>query len=1061
MIETEGSMSLLSQFQIMGLNFTDPVLAVDPLETFYGTQSQQLPFPPGTSANLTLPNYSLPTGPSDSLTFADFEGITSGLECQGLDLPNQTDPTGLPWISINAPVFKVNITDPECEILGVPMGMGTDHNPPHTDTSSQYQGWWGRYTCNNRLTDQARPPTERVEVDDGLESRIVFITSLVQWTPDDGPKIRRVTWVEKFTAITCKASHSIDDYTFTLAQQSQNQTSFTAVKRPESSGIHKMADFVDRALGIVLEGAAKQSKLIDQADRGVVESVNNKSGYLRKSDQLYIVLAGMTNKSGDSAYEALMDQDILLDLAPKAFSGVMGQIFHDVFAAPFDRTVFTQVQTRENRLVLEQTPVALIITLLILLILTTIGTLWCRPARVVPFNPQSIIANARLLAANPELSSELLQVNGQSLPMVKAKLRNREYQSSLDPCFAIHSSHCTNSQEKKAQSQTWWRPITGKNWFILLVVLTPLAVIALLEGMQHVSNTHNGIVDFESASKKSILITLIPAAVMSATTLIIGALNFNTALIAPFQALKKGGVSSSRGMNDYLVGKPPPHVLYLAIKQRFLLPFVSVMAVIVGGFLTIVVSGLYFVRNVPLTQQIEMLETDGFNFTIQPLGISDNLAAVKTSLIFYQNLTYPQWTYEDLVFPTFKPVTQTDQAGSVSFKSTAFRSSLDCLVVDPENVSHESEVEIENPYESKSDQGANSQYKATKDLACLVDDKVESCNYTWSFSIGLPAQEKDFVVGYSEPLLASESDISCTAPLKSDANSTDEFPLLEGCPTVQVAYGRTSTRRTGNDTFSQFKTSIYALLCYQRVESVSTNLTLTLPSLSIPVSTPPTIDSSTAQGLNFTYGNYTGPSYQNSIQTLIDALPFSTRKVDALLNLTLTHDGPVDPMAFTGRAGPNKLKRALNSVYGKYMSQAASTNFRVPIERPKIPASKITPHRGRLHQDENVKIVLQVILAVITACVVVVIIGSGRDIRLPCSPASTAGGMVLLAGGGAVEILGRKGRDKYGKDKRTELEGEGYLFSLGWWNSKQDGMKKRFGIDVGRADAELDPNEGD
>jgi hypothetical protein len=81
------------------------------------------------------------------------------------------------------------------------------------------------------------------------------------------------------------------------------------------------------------------------------------------------------------------------------------------------------------------------------------------------------------------------------------------------------------------------------------------------------------------------------------------------------------------------------------------MPCLSVLAVFVGRLLTIIISGLYFSVDVPLTEEIRLQRTDNFNYTRKDLSKSDNLASVTTRLIYYQNLSYPQWTYNNLDFP--------------------------------------------------------------------------------------------------------------------------------------------------------------------------------------------------------------------------------------------------------------------------------------------------------------------------------------------------------------------------------------------------------------------------
>lgn len=155
----------------------------------------------------------------------------------------------------------------------------------------------------------------------------------------------------------------------------------------------------------------------------------------------------------------------------------------------------------------------------------------------------------------------------------------------------------------------------------------------------------------------------------------------------------------SRGLTVSLGGKSSPHSLYLALKHRFFLPCFSVMAVLVGSFLTIVVSGLYLVEDVPLLRQIHLQQINNFNYTRNDLSKSDNLASFTTRLKYYQNLTYPQWTYENLVFPTLHlvlPMNATQNETSLIIQIPAVRPTLECLTVSPDYMSYQDLISFDD-----------------------------------------------------------------------------------------------------------------------------------------------------------------------------------------------------------------------------------------------------------------------------------------------------------------------------------------------------------------------------
>lgn len=367
----------------------------------------------------------------------------------------------------------------------------------------------------------------------------------MQWTPDDLPNMNRVTWVQNFTAIMCKPAYSIGTYSVTLSQQQADQREpFTAVKR---SGTSEQIDgFTNDDLIPLLKQIAGQSDLLEEAKRDAAAEVTSNSGYVRPPDPLFILISKMY---GDFGTAALVNQTALLEVAPKAFSGAMAQVFHDYFTTPSEQQVPAPIRNWVNKLRLKVIPVTLMTAFLGLMTCIALAMVFLKPKHAVPLDPQSILAKAKLLAASQALSCELLGVNGESADEIQQELQGRAYKiisaakeniMSFIIGSSLHNHSSKVGQEKAAsQSKARWQPTSQKIWFALITVLLPLANIAILEVLQQVSDSNRGLFDFTASGNRQILITLIPAAVMSGTALLFSALHFGTSLIAPFHALNR------------------------------------------------------------------------------------------------------------------------------------------------------------------------------------------------------------------------------------------------------------------------------------------------------------------------------------------------------------------------------------------------------------------------------------------------------------------------------------------------------------------------------------------
>lgn len=1060
-VEKAEEVNLLSNFVSAAPNISALATTENALVRYHGIQSKNLPFPATTSANLTIQKLLPQDGsPANTSYTVDVEGMSANLKCEALHVPNVTNSISLPWKSILAPCFSIDITTPSCNILGVPMGMGADHSPPETYITSSYQGWWGNYTCNDGIRNNEYPYLEdpsrssKPTIPGFDDHRIVIITSLVQWTPYDRGEERRVTWVQNFTAIMCKPTYSIDTYSVTFSQQNiEKQEPFTAVKQAGNSA--KIDEFTDDDLAPLLREIADQSGLIEAKQRDRVAAVGKDFGYVRPQDPWFIVMSEMY---GDSGMAALMDETTLLEVAPKVFSGAMAQIFHEYFTTPSEAKIAGRIRIWENRLRVRGLPVALATTFLGLMTCIALVLISFKPRHAVPLDPESILAKAKLLAASPALAAELLSVNWQSMDGIRQKLKGIVYQSVLattenTPSFTVrpipHNRPERIGQEKPAlTSRGCWRPMSQKMWFILPTVLLPLAIIGVLEGLQHASNSGQGLSDITASGDQHILITLIPATVMSGTLLLFSSLHFGTSLIAPFHALRKGGVSLTKGLTVSLVGKSPPHSLFLTLKHRFFLPALTVLTVFVGSFLTIIVSGLYFVEYVPLTKEVTLQLVDSFNYTLNDLSKVDNLASVTTSLIYYQNLSYPQWTYNNLVFPTLRfvePLDALQDESSLVIQISAVRPTLECHIVSPDGMSYEDVINVSDSGISSSPPAVWSAYRATVDLPCLVNGTTMDCDFDFGFELIVPLEASDVVIGRIQD---NSTDYSCRGtPRELDLPAGEDGSLQNGCPSLLYAFGTTSTRLSNDTEVIQDKPDIHAFLCYKHLEEVQTRVTFDAIDLSISTRSPPVPLEETARKLNFTYSNYTGPVYRNSLATLEDALPEAKPWFDILMGTIIQGKGGIDVNTLTGKEGVPYLMKAVQELYATYMVQAIDANFRIPPSPLLTYQGTLTqPNRRRLKQDPATKYTLQAMLAFMALCAAIVFILNEREAFLPCSPCSIAGTMVLLAGS---EMASRK-MVPQGSEWNAGVEmWQGWLFSLGWWGQKG---QRRFGVDVGRAD---------
>jgi Protein of unknown function (DUF3433) len=231
----------------------------------------------------------------------------------------------------------------------------------------------------------------------------------------------------------------------------------------------------------------------------------------------------------------------------------------------------------------------------------------------------------------------------------------------------------------------WWRPLPIRKSLITVTVLSPLAVVAVLEILQRRSNSHSGICSVVAYGNiTNGLIHFIPAFVLILIAALYDSLSFTACILAPFSALRTRSGASFRHIFNNPVGTLGLITLPLSIRSRYWSISFTVFASMIGSTLTITVSGLYSVKSVEHSTSTTLLQTEVFDLKWSNSGAGDQGAAIITSLIQNLNVSYPFYTFDEIVTPTLKFDSTTsdgqsqEDLESVSSRLSVLRANLDC-----------------------------------------------------------------------------------------------------------------------------------------------------------------------------------------------------------------------------------------------------------------------------------------------------------------------------------------------------------------------------------------------
>ncbi|KAJ9651644.1 hypothetical protein H2198_009087 [Neophaeococcomyces mojaviensis] len=752
----------------------------------------------------------------------------------------------------------------------------------------------------------------------------------------------------------------------------------------------------------------------------------------------------------------------------------------------------------EDRVYANWTPVILVTTGLGILAVLLIVLVILRPESVVPRDPNSIAAAATVMSRSFELNRLLKKLQSPRNKGIAAALNGYEVGTAIAidedgaQSFKIHVTE--GRPQRDVQEITpnikFWHPVWASIPVLVLTICVPLLLIAILEVLQHMSDTNHGLLDVPDDKSSIIGSHYVSAFVMLLVASLINNIDFYVALYAPWSNLNKANAMAEHSILTNVLGHITPSAILTAVKGRYWGALSSALATIAAGLLTVIVSGLFLVETFDTVGPARSLfRLDDWNIAqgYSAYAVNDDHGAGAMLNLIEHNSSFPAFTYKELAFPKMEigslqtNVKQDSMiVGGAKAVLPALRGNLTCE--DPSGVTLatiDSAVRVTAFYD-------------VSDACLSAIDTLENNSFAFATDFTLAAGAVEF--GGRQFDLRFGANSSIYGHL-GEANSSlvGDNPAA-GCPSLAFVWGNFELGK--DDT-----TAVNVLVCYQKVLDVNANVTMQQNTTEIDPRYQPAVD------------ERSGAARPNPNETMTSDI-FDFRIQDNLarqLNGFGTYSSNIDPFFQAMINGSKQMDietivrdrqmafMRISHTYRLYMAQVFNLMMRGQTsnlalrerQASTLDSLQTTMTMSRLVLDRPSKIILQVLLG-LTAILILVgyVLTKMRDV-LPCNPCSIAGTMSLLAGSdlcyapdkGICECCGKLRRSLRSVDGRQHMEGihaeddehEGYektqlirqgaewmddehfkrvfkgqRYSLGWWeaNSKQ-GKTKRYGVDIG------------
>ena len=768
---------------------------------------------------------------------------------------------------------------------------------------------------------------------------------------------------------------------------------------------------------------------------------------VQNNNDAMFTLMSMLNDSYN--LEEFLDPTIMSSAASHIFNRVAAQMAHYKLSEASTSIVLGTKQYVKLRVFAERLPTIIMCFVFGLLTMLSIIILIIRARDVVFQPPNSIITQAAILAASENLQSQLKNAGSLSDKELGHVLYGRNFGSVTKREATTHGFEIQPDDEEvrthtPGSAQEWWYPFAAKTYFVVVIVTLNLSIIAGLEIIRHLSDSTSGFIQLNiSQTAAATWSTTVPAAVMMVTRLLFQSLAFSIMVFAPYAMLSRTKGSSYTVTTESTVGQASFVSSWLSIRARQPAALLVSVTMIMGSFLTIIVSGLFSVEQFGLSSSVVVQTLDAFDPTWNATGPdgkpNDNQAGNVFTVIDWDNLSYPPLTYNELVFPNMKlldvTATQDSNGTRIRLAIPATRAALKCSFAVPGRATSIYAPEAPGPggYDVMV-QG--NQVKVSG--ACTLTSKPQVVNTTTN----RPAEIFDLHGEYF--------------------SARNEYPWSSNksgygvCPDFGFTFGFTG--RHSNNT-----QNISSLTCYQSIEEVDTITTFLWPSLVVDPKAPPVIDEGSIRIIK--------PLANYDISTIIDNEfgSFTYAPIEPFFRHLLNgsefasffdnDQNASQDKSFADLLGPenqDRLFAAVQHVYRKYMAQAINLNMRKPVTTSRAmlhardsgsssktyPATFLNPNGLCLVQNSAPRIALEAILATMMLCTLVAYLLTPMRNVLPHNPLTIAGTMSLLAGGSLAKKRAQGGFMPEGAEFLTMSQLRVMLeqhdpasLRMGWWRS--------------------------
>ncbi|GFN19432.1 hypothetical protein AtubIFM55763_005820 [Aspergillus tubingensis] len=840
-------------------------------------------------------------------------------------------------------------------------------------------------------------------------------------------------WSENSTqiqALVCSPTYTISQGSVTLLYGNQSVTRIQSYNNDTSNRTITGFEGMELGTGLISSLSLAENTLdtlnyVDTSTHALTTYQYNLSDPNSTYPSAFYLVANLTSPH---TMKDLLDASILEKVSRPTFSAMAAQIARQYLLSSADENLAGTYSAHTQRVVVRELSVRIMeATLGVLIILTAALWIW-RPVRCTSRDPGTIAGLASIMGRSPKVSERLTGCkNAQDLTtnLSDGRFFTRVTDSDGWRTFGIEEDQKATEATRPGASSgplTWWRPISVNVWWWLISIVLPLLIIAGLEASYQVSARQDGLGTVTSGGYIHYVWAYLPALIFLIVRIFFDCIHFSAMVFQPYLELRQGGVTAPGSLMENHLSKLTLFSFFTAIKRKQWAVCATGFTVLLAPALTVAVSGLYSTQDIVYTRPASIARIDTFNTTISPLSstTTDPGLGLTGALVVGANLSYPAWTYDELVLPTLSEASLTDKEGVVQTNSSSFNSTSDSPIL----------LNVTLPALR-----ANLTCDALpQDIVYYIRPAEDSFSM---FDLRMQLDKKCQGVDTSTDFTIKTDYPNATRTTFGAFKYLEDAIDFGDCPALMGFYGVID----GNST-----AQIRGFTCNPQIDEVDATTSLSLPGLEIQSATA---DDSTSR------------VFSTNISTTLEFESFLSQPVnkqdqafDAFFSAMLNDQKSLSLSDITDPSHYSTVINATEHLYRTLMAQSMNGNARIPSSdnRTTFPGTIVDPNRTRLTQSAISTRILEAFLAAMVVSTLVASYFMQTKEVLPFNPCSIAGAGALIAGSDVLKSDALPAGSEWCNDRDMLRRGyfSGLVFGLGWWA----GDDPRFGIDVGRATEE-------